>query len=93
MVQKKMSFKDISYLQLWWPICLTEWNHLCKCGRGHYEGPLNEINSNLDKWFKRKFYFKIFLIYSCGGIFARWSRAICAIWVEGIMRNISVELF
>ena len=48
MVQEKIPFKDISYLQLWWPICLTEWNHLCKFGSGHYEEPLYEIILNLD---------------------------------------------
>ena len=28
-VQEKMSFKDISYLELWRPFCLAELNHLC----------------------------------------------------------------
>ena len=34
---KKMSFKDISHLELWWPLCAMEWNHLCNFGRKHYE--------------------------------------------------------
>ena len=33
MVQKL--FKDISYLQLWWPSCSAEGNHLGNFGRGH----------------------------------------------------------
>ena len=36
-VQEMMSFKDISFLQLWWPFCLREQNNLCNFGRGHYK--------------------------------------------------------
>ena len=36
---------------------------------------------------------KIFLIWSSGGPFVQRSRTICAIFVEGIMRNNSVNLF
>ena len=25
---------NISYLELWWPSCLLEWNHLSNFGRG-----------------------------------------------------------
>ena len=28
-VVQEMSFKDISYLELWQPFCLAELNHLC----------------------------------------------------------------
>ena len=34
-VQEEMSFKDISYLELWWPFCSAEGNHLCNSGRGY----------------------------------------------------------
>ena len=34
-VVQEMSFKDISYLELWWPLCLAEWNHLLNFGIGH----------------------------------------------------------
>ena len=30
-----MPFKDISYLELWWPSCLAERNHLGNFGRGN----------------------------------------------------------
>ena len=33
-----MSFKDISYLELWQPFCSTEQNQLCNFGRGYQEG-------------------------------------------------------
>ena len=34
-----MLFKDISYLELWWPFCSAERNNLCLCnfGRGYPE--------------------------------------------------------
>ena len=36
---------------------------------------------------------KVFLICSSGSSFIKQSRTICAIMVEGIMRNNSVKLF
>ena len=30
-----MLFKNISFLQLWWPFCSAQPNHLCNFGRGH----------------------------------------------------------
>ena len=32
-VQEEMSFNNISYLQLWWPFCSAEGNHLCNFGK------------------------------------------------------------
>ena len=36
-LQEEMSFKDISYLELWHPLCSENWNHLCKFGTKHHE--------------------------------------------------------
>ena len=47
-----MSFKDISYLELWQPFCLSEWNQLCNFGRGHCEEQFCEIILNLGQWFR-----------------------------------------
>ena len=60
---EEMSFQDISYLELWWPSCSWELNHLGNFGRGHYEEHFRfcEIILNLDQWFGRCC-FKIFLI-------------------------------
>ena len=33
----QMSFKDISYLELWWSLFSAERNHLCTFGRMHHE--------------------------------------------------------
>ena len=30
----KMVFSDISYIELWQPFCLSEWNHLCNFVEG-----------------------------------------------------------
>ena len=36
-VQGEMSFKEISYPELWQPFCSVEHNHLSNFGRGYYE--------------------------------------------------------
>ena len=53
MVQEDMSLKDMSYLELWQPLCSVELNHLCNFGRRHHEKQFCEIVLNLDQWFKR----------------------------------------
>ena len=53
-VVQEMLFKGISYLELWWPFCSAEQNHLCSLGRGYYEQQFCEIILNLDQWFSRK---------------------------------------
>ena len=94
MVQKEMSFKDISYLELWQPFSSADRKHLCNCGRGHLEKQFCEIILNLDQWFRRKCCLKVFLIWSSGSPVVQQSVTICAILVEGIMRNNnSVKLF
>ena len=42
-----MSFKDISYPELWQPLFSAEGNHLCNFGRGCYEEQFFEIILNL----------------------------------------------
>ena len=61
MVQEKMLFKDISYLELWRPFCFPELNHLCNFVRGHYEEQFCEIILNLGQWFRRRCRLKDFL--------------------------------
>ena len=48
-----MSLKDISYLELWQPLCSVEWNQLCNFGRRHHEEQFCEIILNFDQWFNR----------------------------------------
>ena len=38
-----MSFKDISYLELWLPFCSVEQYHFRKFGRGYHEDQFCEI--------------------------------------------------
>ena len=47
-VQKK-AFKDISFLELWEPLCLVERNHLFNFGRRHHEEQFCEIILNLEQ--------------------------------------------
>ena len=84
--------KDISYLELWWPLCSAEWNHLCNFGRVYYQEQFCEIILNLDQWFRRCLS-KILLNWSSGIPFVQWSGTNCAILVEGIKRNNSMKLF
>ena len=64
-VVQEMSFKDMSYLELWQSLCSVEWNHFCNFGRRHHEEQFCDIILNLDQWFRRCC-LKIFLIKSSG---------------------------
>ena len=88
-----MSFKDISFLDLWQPLCSAELSQLCDFGRRHHEEHSCDMILILDQWFRRKCGLKVFLIGSPGSPFVQWSVTICAILVEGIMRNNPVKLF
>ena len=50
-----MSFKDISYLELWQPFCL------CNFGTGYQEEQFCEIIFNLERWFRGRCHLKDFL--------------------------------
>ena len=67
---KEMSFQGISYLELWQPLCSADRNHLCNCNR-HHEKQFFEIIFNVDQWFRRKFLFKVFLIWSSRSSFVQ----------------------
>ena len=71
-----MLFKDISYLELWLPFCLAEQNRLCSFRRGHHEEYLE--------------FGPVVQVILFKDISYQWSGIICAISVEGIMRNIFV---
>ena len=86
-VQKKMSFKDISYLELWHPLCSADGNHLCNFGRRYHEEQFSEIILNSDLWFRRKCCLKVFIIWGSGSPFVQWSVNIWALLVEGIKMN------
>ena len=61
-VQEEMPFKDISYLELWWPLCLAERNHLCIYVSGRHEERFSENDLNRDQKFRRRCRLKISLI-------------------------------
>ena len=92
-VQVKMSFKYIYYLELWWSLCSIEQNHLCNFGRRHHEEQFCDIILNFDQWFKKKCHLKVFLIWRSGSPLFQRSRTISAILKEDIMGNIHVKLY
>ena len=54
---------------------------MCNYGRRHHVEQFCEIILNLNKWFRRRYDLKTFLIYNSGGHFLEeWK--ICAILVE-----------
>ena len=61
MVQEELSFKDISYLELWWPFCSAVQHHMCNFGRRYQEEQFCKIILNLDPWFRRRCHLKDFL--------------------------------
>ena len=73
--------------------CSADQNHLWNFVRRHHEDQFCEIILNLNQWFRRKCRLNVFLICSSGSSFVQQSGTICAIMVEGIMRNNSVKLF
>ena len=93
MVHEETSLKDIYYLELCQPPCWVEQNHSFNFGRRHHEEQFCDIILNLDKWFRRRCFLKIFLIWSSGGPFVQRSGTICPTLVDGIIRNNSVKLF
>ena len=81
----------MTHLELWRPCCSVKRNHLFNFERGHHEEQSCEDIRNLDQWFRSRCCLKIFLIWSSGGPFVQQSGTICAIIVEGIMKNIHVK--
>ena len=77
-VPKEMSFKDISYLDLWQPLCSADLNHLYNFGRRLSWGNYFEFGPVVPE----EMSFKGIFIWSAGGSFVRWSVTICAIPVD-----------
>ena len=69
-VQDGMTLKEISYLELWQPLCSALRYHLCSFCRRHHEEQFCEIILNLDQWLRR-FRLKMFPIWSSGGPFVQ----------------------
>ena len=66
---------------------------MCNFGRRHHEDHFCEIILNLDQWFRRRLYLRTFLNYRSGDPCIKHSKTVCAILVEAIMRNNSVNYF
>ena len=86
-----MLFKGMSYLELWQPLCSSDQIHLFNFGRRCHEEHFCEVILNLDQWFRIRCRLKVFLIWSSDCPFVQRRVFICAILVDGIMRNNSVK--
>ena len=71
----EMSFKGISYLDLWRPFCSAEHKNLCYLDRGHYK----ELISEFGPVVQEEMLFIGFLIWSSGGPPVQWRGTIYAI--------------
>ena len=88
-----MSYKDISYLELWWPFCSEGQNHLCTFDVGYQEEQFCGIIINLNQLFGRC-HLKVFsLSGALTALLFSGVKTICAILKEGIMRKIHVKLY
>ena len=87
-----MSFKDISYLELWRPHCSVERNHLCNFGNRHHKEQFCELILSLDQRFRKRCRLETFLIKNSGSPLVQRSEIILTMLVKGIMGNISVKL-
>ena len=81
-----MSFECISYLELWWPFCSAELNHLCNFGRRHHEEQFCEIILNLNQWFRKSCHLKLFLIWRSVAPFTEEWNHLCN-FGRGIMQE------
>ena len=79
--------KTFFHLEFLQPLDIADRNHLCNFDIRHHDEQFCEIILNLDQWFRRKCSLNVFLIWSSGSPFVQRSGTICAISVEGIMRN------
>ena len=84
-----MLFKGVYYLELLWPFCSAEQNHLCNFGRGYYEEQFCEIGPVVQE----EMSFEDISYLELWRPFVQWKGTIFAILVESIMRNNSVNLF
>ena len=77
-----MSFKNVSYLELWQPLFSVGWNQLCNIGKRHHQEQSCEIILDLDQRFRSSDIPPV-----------QWSRTIYAILKEGIMGNVHVKKY
>ena len=89
-VQEVMSFKCISYLELWQPFCSAERNHFCNFDRGYQE---EQFCNHYEFGSVVKMSCKRFLIWSFDDPPVQWSQTIYAVLKEGIIGNIHVKLY
>ena len=75
-----MSFKNISFLELWQLLCSAEWNHLCNFRRRHHEEQFCEIILNLDHWLRRRCHLKDLLSRALAAFMIRGAKPFMPMW-------------
>ena len=89
-----MSFKDISYLELWRPFLFSkERNHLYDFGKGSYKEQLSEIILKFGPVVREGVIKTHFLSRALANPLFGGAKPFVAILVDGIMMNNSVKLF
>ena len=66
-----MSFKGVFYFKLWWPFCLTEWNHLSNFVRRSPKERFCEIILKLVHWSRSRCHLKVFFFALVAILFSR----------------------
>ena len=82
-----MQFKDISYLELRWPLCSAEQNHFCNYGRRHHEEQF-QLGPVIQEMSFKGISYQDLLRPLCSA-----ERNHLCNFEGGIMRNNSVKLF
>ena len=79
-----MLFKDISYLELWWPFCSAERNNLCLCnfGGGYPEEQFCKNYFEFGPVVQEEKTFERFLIWSSCSHPVQWRNHLCNICQE-----------
>ena len=90
---RRCHFKNLVVFALSAILLDERYQLICNFGRGHYGEHSCEFIEKSSQWCGRCLS-KIFLILNTDGhfYFVQWIKIVCAILVEDIMRNISVEL-
>ena len=57
-----MLFKDISYPELWPPLCSVEQNQFFNCTRGHFENHICEITFEFEPVVQEVYFLSITLV-------------------------------
>ena len=73
-------FKDISYVELWQPLCSVEQNHLCNFGRRHHEEQFWEFFFEFGPVVQEEMLFKDISYLSIWQLFVQRKKTFVQFW-------------